>query len=79
MEEEPIVVVDARGMLCPMPIVLTHKAMRDLAPGQAVKVLATDRGAAKDLPAWASDVGNEVLASGSENGTLYFVSRKGEE
>ncbi len=79
MVEDVARVVDARGMLCPMPIVLTNKAMRDLAPGESVKVLATDRGAAKDLPAWASDMGNEILASGTEDGALYFVIRKGEE
>ena len=47
------VVVDARGLLCPMPIVRTAKAMRGLASGEVLKVIATDRGAIADVPAWA--------------------------
>ena len=71
--------VDTRGMLCPMPIVLANKTMKTLAVGEVMKVLATDKGALKDFPAWAEDTGNELLSSGEENGALVFLIRKGEE
>ena len=71
--------VDTRGMLCPMPIVMANKVMKTLSPGEVLKVLATDKGALKDFPAWADDTGNEFLASGEENGALMFLIRKGEE
>jgi tRNA 2-thiouridine synthesizing protein A len=71
--------VDTRGMLCPMPIVLANKAMKSLAVGEVMKILATDKGALKDFPAWADDTGNELLSSGEENGALVFLIRKGEE
>lgn len=71
--------VDTRGMLCPMPIVLANKTMKTLQVGEVMKVLATDKGALKDFPAWAEDTGNELLSSGEENGALMFLIRKGEE
>ena len=72
-------VLDARGLLCPMPIVKAAKAMRDLEPGQVLQLLATDRGSLVDVPAWAEDTGNELLATGDEDGVFSFHVRKGEE
>lgn len=72
-------VVDARELMCPMPVLATTKAMRRLAPGQVLKVLATDRGALSDIPAWAEDTGNELLSSGTDGDTLVFVIRKTDE
>ena len=69
-------VLDARGLLCPMPIVKTAKAMKELEPGQVLKVMATDRGAITDVPAWAETTGNELLESHEEDGVLVFHLRK---
>lgn len=69
-------VLDARNMLCPMPIVKTVKEMKTLERGQVLKVLATDRGAIADFPAWANDTGNELLSQGEEDGVLVFLIRK---
>src|SRR5262245_37533909 len=65
-------VVDARNLMCPMPILAATKAMRRLQPGQVVKILATDKGAISDIPAWADDNDHELLSSGTENGVLVF-------
>jgi TusA-related sulfurtransferase len=76
---DPIVadrVLDARGHLCPMPIVMLNRELRAAEPGQVVKLLATDRGARADVPAWADDTGNELVASGEEDGALVFYVRK---
>jgi TusA-related sulfurtransferase len=69
-------VVDARGTLCPMPIVLLNRAVRAAAPGAVVKLLATDRGAKADVPAWADDTENELLGQGTEEGALVFWIRR---
>ena len=69
-------VVDARDLLCPMPVLATAKQMRLAEPGQVLKVLATDRGAMADIPAWAEDTGNELLGSTEEDGVLVFLIRK---
>ena len=71
-------VVDARGLMCPMPILAATKAMKLLEPGQVLKVLATDKGSLSDIPAWAMDTGHELLISGTEDDALAFYLRKGE-
>ena len=68
--------LDARGLLCPMPVVKANKEMRSLEPGQVLKVLATDRGSIADMPAWAEDTGNELLEWHEEAGVLVYYVRK---
>ncbi|MFP5298108.1 MAG: sulfurtransferase TusA family protein [Actinomycetota bacterium] len=72
-------VLDCTGLLCPMPVVKASKEIRTLEPGQVLKILATDRGAISDFPAWAEDTGNTLLESGDDNGVLYFYVEKGDE
>jgi tRNA 2-thiouridine synthesizing protein A len=69
-------IVDARDLMCPMPVLAATKAIRLLEPGQVLKVLATDKGALSDIPAWAQDTDNELLSSGTEDGALAFYIRK---
>jgi tRNA 2-thiouridine synthesizing protein A len=71
--------LDARGLLCPMPIVKTAKAMKELAPGEVLKVLATDRGSVTDVPAWTGTTGNELLEQHQEGDVFVFLIRKAAE
>jgi tRNA 2-thiouridine synthesizing protein A len=68
--------LDASGLLCPMPIVKTAKAMKELAPGAVLKLLATDRGSITDVPAWTETTGNELLEWHEEDGAFVFLIRK---
>jgi tRNA 2-thiouridine synthesizing protein A len=72
-------VLDARGQLCPMPILNAAKAMRGKPPGHVLQLLATDRGSLADVPAWAEDTGNELLSQREEDGVYVFLLRRGEE
>ena len=72
-------VVDARGLLCPMPIVKTAKAMKELEHGQVLKVLATDRGSITDVPAWAETTGHELVEWHEEGDFLVFHLRKNDD
>ena len=78
-EIETTTELDARGLLCPMPIVKTAKAMKELRPGEVLKLIATDRGSVADVPAWAESTGNELLERYEEDGAFVFFLRKGEE
>jgi len=71
--------LDATGLLCPMPVVKAGKVMRGMEAGKILKIIATDRGAIADFPAWADDTGNELLEWHEENGSLVFYIKKGEE
>ena len=68
--------LDARGLLCPMPIVKTAKAMKELAPGEVLKLLSTDRGSVTDVPAWTDTTGNELVEQHEEDGVFVFLIRK---
>jgi tRNA 2-thiouridine synthesizing protein A len=72
-------VLDARGLLCPMPVVKAAKEIRGLEPGQVLKILATDRGSIADFPAWAEDTGNELLEWHEEADHFVYYVRKGED
>ncbi len=54
--------LDARRMLCPMPVIRTQDRVKQLAPGDTLEVLCTDPGAANDVPAWCRINGHKVLA-----------------
>lgn len=70
--------LDCRDLSCPLPVVRVWKEIKTLAPGQVVKVLATDRGSVADLTGWANDTGNELLHWHEEEKHLVFYVRKGE-
>jgi TusA-related sulfurtransferase len=59
----PAVVVDARGLRCPLPVIRLAAAARDAAPGVLLTVLATDPAAEHDVPAWARMRGHAVVGS----------------
>jgi len=68
--------VDARGLNCPMPIVKTAQAIKGLASGQILEVLATDPGSTKDFAAWSKSTGNEMVEQTVDGGVFRFVLRK---
>ncbi len=70
------VVVDAKGLNCPMPIVKTAQAVKSMASGQTVEVLATDAGSVKDFAAWSKTTGNELVEQTTDGGVFRFVLRK---
>ena len=62
-----------------MPVVKTAKIMRGMDEGEVLKVLASDRGAIADFPAWADDTGNELMEWHEEGESLVFFLKKGED
>lgn len=68
--------LDLKGLSCPLPIVKTAKALKGLASGDLVEVLATDPGSVKDFAAWARVTGNELLESSQFGNVFRFVIRK---
>ncbi len=53
--------VDARRLLCPMPIMKADAAMREMQPGALLSIVATDPGLSNDLPAWCRVNGHRLL------------------
>jgi TusA-related sulfurtransferase len=69
-------VLDAKGLLCPMPVIKARKAIKEIEIGQLLEVLATDKGAVKDFEAWARQTGNELLDWNEGSGVYTFHIRK---
>jgi tRNA 2-thiouridine synthesizing protein A len=68
--------VDARGLSCPMPIVKTAQAVKPLASGALVEVLATDPGSQRDFVAWSRSTGHELVEQTTEGNVHRFVIRR---
>ncbi|RAU57126.1 sulfurtransferase TusA family protein [Bacillus safensis] len=75
--QQPTVILDAKGLACPMPIVKTKKQMNELLPGDVLEVQATDKGSAADLAAWSKSAGHEFLGTKVEGQVLHHLIRKG--
>jgi tRNA 2-thiouridine synthesizing protein A len=70
------VTLDCRGLLCPMPVLKTSMAIKNLQVGQLLEVLATDPGAKPDMLAWSKRIGYELVRMEEESGVLKFYIRK---
>ena len=57
------VLVDARGLRCPAPVIRLARTARDATRGTTITVLATDPAAVHDVPAWARMRGHVMVAS----------------
>lgn len=73
---EPVV-VDARGLRCPQPVVAAARAARGLPDGAVVVLLADDPAAVVDVPAWAWLRGHAVDVA-EEDGWRVYTVRVGE-
>ena len=68
--------LDARGLLCPLPVIRTQDRIRNLAPGSVLTVTATDAGTLEDIPAWCRVHGHnlmnvEELEEDAERGRIF--------
>jgi len=69
-------VLDAKGLLCPMPVIKARKAIKEIELGQVLEVLATDKGSMKDFEAWSRQTGNTLLDSSEASGVYTFHIRR---
>jgi tRNA 2-thiouridine synthesizing protein A len=69
-------VLDAKGMNCPLPILKTKKALQTLQPGALLEVLATDPGAAADFESFCRQTGNQLVSSSKEGDVFKFVLKR---
>jgi tRNA 2-thiouridine synthesizing protein A len=70
------VILDAKGLKCPLPVLKARKAMREVPAGGVLRVLATDPGAVKDFEHFCKTTGHLLLDRHQDQGTLVFDIRK---
>ncbi|WP_455365315.1 sulfurtransferase TusA family protein [Kaarinaea lacus] len=59
--------LDARNILCPLPVIRTQNAVQGLQKGDRITVVCTDPGALNDIPMWSRINGHKVLDMNNEN------------
>ncbi len=68
--------LDARNMLCPMPVIKTQNALKPLQPGDTLRVFCTDPGAMKDIPAWCRINQHTLLEQQQTDQEITFLIKK---
>ena len=69
-------VLDCTGLLCPIPVVKTSRAIKEIEVGQVLQMIATDPGAPPDMEAWVRQTGHEMVAQTDEDGKYQFWFRR---
>lgn len=68
---------DCEGMLCPLPVLRARKRLGTMAPGQVLRLRATDPMAAIDLPHFCATQGHALLSTENEGLVTVFLIRRG--
>lgn len=76
MSMQIVKTLDLKGLSCPIPIVKTAQAFKELDPGDVIEALATDPGSVADFAAWCTSTGNELVEQEAADGVFRFVIRK---
>lgn len=69
--------VDARGLLCPLPVLRLRKALLAMPHGARVTLLATDAMAGVDVPHFCDTAGHRIVDQhpACDNATAFVVER----
>ncbi len=71
--------LDARRLLCPMPVIRTQDRVAELRTGDELTITCTDPGAAQDIPAWCRLNGHTVLSIEHDGDELMITVQVGTE
>ena len=71
-----IVTLDAKGLLCPLPVLKARKWLKALAPGDKLKVYATDTAALIDIPHFCAESGHILESTDEEDGAQIYLIRR---
>ena len=71
--------LDARGLLCPEPVMMLHRKIHDVKVGEVLQVLATDPSTQRDIPKFCQFLGHELAAQQEENQEYIYYIRKGSD
>ncbi|MEE8376441.1 MAG: sulfurtransferase TusA family protein [Acidimicrobiia bacterium] len=65
-------VLDCTDLLCPIPVIKTSQAIKEIEVGQILHMIATDPGAPPDMEAWSRQTGHELVDNTEEDGKYLF-------
>ena len=68
--------IDAKGLLCPLPVLKLRKRLKALAPGQCIRLIADDPAAVVDVPHFCAETGHELVETAEAAGAQSYLVRK---
>ncbi len=68
--------LDCLHMMCPMPIVKVSKAIKEVAVGQTLLLIADDPGATPDIQTWTRRTGHELVTTEQDGKVQRFLIRR---
>jgi TusA-related sulfurtransferase len=68
--------IDCTGLFCPMPIVKTREAIREMTVGQILEMSSDDPASDADMKVWAERSGHELIGVSREGAVYRFLVRK---
>jgi tRNA 2-thiouridine synthesizing protein A len=68
--------LDVKGLACPLPVLRANKALRSLADGERLRVVATDPASLADMQAYCRTSGHALLSVSEKDGVLSFLIQK---
>jgi tRNA 2-thiouridine synthesizing protein A len=68
--------LDAKGLNCPLPILKTKKALKDVPTDGTLEILSTDPGSVADFEAFCRTTGNELVEQGQDDNVYRFLIKK---
>jgi tRNA 2-thiouridine synthesizing protein A len=68
--------LDAKGLICPLPVLKARRAMKALGPGDILEIEATDPGAVKDFAHFCKTTGYRLVTSTQADGVYRFAIEK---
>lgn len=71
-------VLDARNLLCPLPVIRTQDAVQQLNAGDLLRVICTDPGALHDIPAWCRVHGHQIASVERKDREITVVVKVGD-
>lgn len=68
--------LDATGLLCPEPVMMLHKAVKEVQEGELIQVTATDPSTKRDIPKFCHFLGHELVSQSETEKEYQFIIRK---
>ena len=69
--------VDARGLQCPMPLLLAKRALNGMSAGQQLRVIATDRGSVRDFEVFSEQSVHRLISTEERDGIYIHLLERG--
>jgi tRNA 2-thiouridine synthesizing protein A len=69
-------ILDVKGLVCPVPTVMTSQTLKEMKKGTSLKVITNDMTTKDSIPSLCTDKGYNILDIREEDGLIYFIIRK---